>query len=62
MRGVGEAQRIIGVQREANYGQATVGLSSPFFEKQLRLRDLGLGVLVVGVAVGRPTLNRRTFK
>src|SRR6266498_4036739 len=40
---------IIGAHREDNDGQAAVGLSSTFVEKLGCLRDLGLGLNVVGV-------------
>ena len=45
----GEIQRIIGTQREANHGQAAVGLSDTFAEKPGCIHDLSLGLEVVGV-------------
>ena len=47
--GDGEIQRVIGAQREANHGKATVGLAGTFAEEACCIGDLGPGLEVVGV-------------
>lgn len=46
--GLGEVERIVGAQRETHHGKAAVSLSHTFVEKYCCLRDLGVGLEVVG--------------